>query len=508
MPETTVADNITNKEQKALDPVHLGFLEGEDFFRQVFDSVEDYAIFTADLNGTVSTWNHGAEKIFGYTEPEMQGRNGRILFTEEDRIKKQPEKELETARKSGRAVDERNHVKKDGSHFWGSGLVFPLSDKFGIHTGYVKIMRNLTETRLTEVRMTESKRYAESIVETASEPLLVLNRDLTVKAANPPFCELFRLHPEELSGAYIYHFDWNFPGLKERLEQLAGSLGSFSKFEFNHTFPLIGPKILVVSGRKLSQKGEELVLLEFEDVTDKRLLERQKEDFISVASHELRTPITSIKALAQLLERKSIRLDDKEVVKDIKSINRHVKKLTQLLGNLLDVSQMGGYEFLNEQFDLNQLTEEIIEQVQIIYPETEITQADKIDISVVGDRQKIGQVITNLLTNACKYSSGRGKVILSLHENSDHTEAVVSIRDYGMGISASEQGKLFQRFSRTSNVMNSPIPGLGLGLHISAQIIAKHGGRIWFESEQGKGSVFYFTLPLRTGMQRSDFKKI
>ncbi|HEY0771484.1 MAG TPA: ATP-binding protein [Sphingobacteriaceae bacterium] len=490
-----------------LDPQHTAFLRDELFYKYLIDSVEDYAIFSTDLQGSISTWNRGAEVIMGYSPAEIVGKNARILFTEEDIERKQPEMELRHALERGRAINERNHVRKDGSQFWGSGLVFPLKDKNGNHQGYIKIMRNLTETRLAEMRLFETKVYAESIVETASEPLLILTRDLTVKAASPPFCELFRLRPEELSGAYIYHFDWNFPGLKERLETMANNLESFSSYEFNHTFPVIGNKILMVSGRKLYQKGEELMLLMFEDVTEKRQNDRQKEDFISVASHELRTPITSIKALAQLLDRKRAKLDNADVINDIKRINQHVQKLTQLLNSLLDVSQLGGHKYLNEQFDLNELVNEIMEQVALIYPDVQITRQGSISISVVGDRQRLGQVVTNFLTNACKYSSGRGQVLLTLKEENDHKEALISVSDNGMGIPKAEQNKLFKRFYRTSNVANSHIPGLGLGLHISSEIVSKHGGKIWFESEEGKGSVFYFTLPLRTGMQRPDFEK-
>lgn len=229
-----------------LDPAHEAFLKNESFYKKLINSIEDYAVFSTDLNGNISTWNHGAEIMMGYSPAEIIGRNAAILFTKEDIARSMPEIELNDAKIKGRAVNERNHVRKDGSNFWGSGMVFPLKDEAGTHMGYIKIMRNLTETRLAEVRLIETKKYAESIVETASEPLLVLNRDLTVKAANPPFCELFRLNPEELSGAYIYHFDWNFPGLKERLEKMTTDIESFNSYEFNHTFPLIGSKILMV----------------------------------------------------------------------------------------------------------------------------------------------------------------------------------------------------------------------------------------------------------------------
>ena len=121
------------------------FRMSEDFFRQVLDSLEDYAVFTTDKNGDVNSWNSGAEKVLGYTEPEIIGRSAHIFFTPEDIAKGAPEMELETALQDGRAIDERYHVCKDRSRFWGSGLVFPLYDEEGKHRGFTKVMRNLRE---------------------------------------------------------------------------------------------------------------------------------------------------------------------------------------------------------------------------------------------------------------------------------------------------------------------------------------------------------------------------
>ncbi|MES2268238.1 MAG: PAS domain S-box protein [Bacteroidota bacterium] len=123
------------------------FRMSEDFFRQVLDSIEDYAVFTTDKNGDVNSWNSGAERVLGYTETEAVGRCADIFFTPEDVEKGVPGMELETALNKGRAVDERYHMCKDGTRFWGSGLVFPLYDEDGNHRGYTKIMRNLREEK-------------------------------------------------------------------------------------------------------------------------------------------------------------------------------------------------------------------------------------------------------------------------------------------------------------------------------------------------------------------------
>lgn len=121
------------------------FRMSEDFYRQVLESLEDYAVFTTDQMGDVNSWNKGAERMLGYSEKEVIGQNARIFFTEKDQEAKEPEKELQSALKYGKAIDERFHVRKDGSVFWGSGLVFPLYDTRKLHRGFSKIMRTLKE---------------------------------------------------------------------------------------------------------------------------------------------------------------------------------------------------------------------------------------------------------------------------------------------------------------------------------------------------------------------------
>ncbi|MFD2163594.1 PAS domain-containing protein [Paradesertivirga mongoliensis] len=123
------------------------FRMSEDFYRQVLESLEDYAVFTTDQMGDVNSWNKGAERVLGYSEREVIGQNARIFFTEKDQEAKEPEKELQNALKHGKGIDERFHVRKDGSVFWGSGLVFPLYDTKKSHRGFTKIMRNLEEQR-------------------------------------------------------------------------------------------------------------------------------------------------------------------------------------------------------------------------------------------------------------------------------------------------------------------------------------------------------------------------
>jgi hypothetical protein len=146
MPESE--DTPSMKPEEVLEDNH--FRISEDFYKQVVESLEDYAVFTTDKKGDVSSWNKGAERLMGYTEKEIIGTNSRVFFTLKDQEAQEHVKELENAIQNSRAIDERYHVRKDGSAFWGSGLVFPLRDAQNAHRGFTKIMRNLDERKQAE----------------------------------------------------------------------------------------------------------------------------------------------------------------------------------------------------------------------------------------------------------------------------------------------------------------------------------------------------------------------
>jgi signal transduction histidine kinase len=219
---------------------------------------------------------------------------------------------------------------------------------------------------------------------------------------------------------------------------------------------------------------------------------KKKDDFIGIASHELRTPLTSIKAYLQVLDEIETKQPNKKYVeKTIENVN----KLLQLILDLLDVSkiQSGQLELDISEFDIDTLIDETISSYQIVSPNHEIIRGGmRIDQTISGDRQRIEQVFINLLSNAVKYSPGAHKIIV--HTSKTGSELIISVTDFGIGIPKEEQAKVFERFYRRKDLSNH-ISGFGLGLYICQDIIKRHQGKIWIESE-GKGAAFYFSLPL------------
>jgi signal transduction histidine kinase len=231
------------------------------------------------------------------------------------------------------------------------------------------------------------------------------------------------------------------------------------------------------------------------DITENKFHDQQKDDFISIASHELKTPVTSLKAALQLMDKIKDNVPPSPMMgKLIEQSNRSMDKVSTLIEDLLNLSRMNeGQLSLNKtHFNLGAALAASCSHVRIGGKHNLILEQEA-DIEVYADEHRIDQVVTNIVNNAVKYAPNSRDIVFSL--KIDNGMALVSISDNGPGISADKQEHLFERYYRTdaAGYQNS---GLGLGLYISAEIVRKHGGQIGVESEPGKGSRFWFTLPL------------
>ncbi|MDB4904897.1 MAG: yycG 3 [Mucilaginibacter sp.] len=233
------------------------------------------------------------------------------------------------------------------------------------------------------------------------------------------------------------------------------------------------------------------------DITEQKNLQQQKDDFIGIASHELKTPVTSIKAYTQVLERMLKKRGETKEAEMIKKMDGQLNRLTSLIGDLLDVTKInsGRLQFNDREFDFNSLVKELIEDLQRTTENHKLIENLVPTGIVYGDKERIGQVITNLITNAIKYSPNAGKIII--HTLTKDHEVNLCVQDFGIGISKDKLNKVFEQFYRVSGNMQHTFPGLGLGLYISSEIIKREGGRIWVNSIEGEGSTFCFALPLK-----------
>jgi two-component system CheB/CheR fusion protein len=230
----------------------------------------------------------------------------------------------------------------------------------------------------------------------------------------------------------------------------------------------------------------------------------QKNNFIAMASHELKTPITSIKGYVQLLLNAFDKSKEKEkqlppllVRSSLISVDKQITRLTRLISELLDLTKIetGTLELKKEKFSLNQLAIETVEDILYTNTKHEISLFHDYQSYVFADKDRIGQVMINFLTNAIKYSPNSNKIGVWIHQTKNG-EVAFSVKDYGIGIVKEEQEKIFERFYRAKGKEEQTYPGFGIGLFIAKEFVEKHGGEVLVESEKGKGSVFTFTLPI------------
>ncbi len=233
------------------------------------------------------------------------------------------------------------------------------------------------------------------------------------------------------------------------------------------------------------------------DVTKLVQLQQQKDEFLGIASHELKTPVTSIKAYAQVLERMIRSEGDEKKATMVRKMDQQLNRLTGLIGDLLDVTkiQSGKMTFNPIEFDFDAVVEDIVDEMQHISSKHKIICNLESNAIVFADKERIGQVITNFLSNAIKYSTDADEIDVATY--SQDGEVILSVRDYGIGISEDLQHLVFDQFYRVDGNLQHTYPGLGLGLYISAEIIKSEGGRIWVESTAGEGATFFFALKIK-----------
>lgn len=357
---------------KKLEIKNMDIQRSEEQYRLVVETVKDYAIYTLDPDGYITSWNEGAQRIKGYTAEEVIGKHFSMFYTPESIERGDPWKALRIATAKGRYEEEGYKIKKGGQTFWADVILTPLRDDEGKLQGFSQITRDMTA------------------------------------------------HKE---------------------------------------------------------------------------LDKRKDEFISIASHELKTPLTSLKVFNQTLQKMFEKRNQRDVLPFFTKMDHQIDKLNDIVADLLDVSriQSGKVKLNMASFDLNNLITEVLDNIQITTKKHVIVVKGRATKPVLGDKDRIAQVFVNFISNAIKYSPEADKIIINI--TPDTTIVTIGVQDFGIGISKEHLNKIFEPFYRVYNEDGATYPGLGMGLHISSDIIERHNGKIWAESEKGRGSIFYFTLP-------------
>jgi two-component system CheB/CheR fusion protein len=367
--------------------------------------------------------------------------------------------------------------------------------------------------------------YANGIVETVRNPLLILGVGLRVERANRSFYDYFRVTPEETVGALVYELageQWNIPALRRMLDELLRQTGRAEDVQLEHDFARIGRRTLLVNARRLAgESGQESILLAFEDRTAAHnteiereallALEQQarqraeqadriKDEFMATLSHELRGPLTSMLGWVQVLG--AAGLDEATRERGRAAIERSAKAQTRLIEDLLDYSKVvaGKLSLSLQPTDLVPVAGAAIEAVRSAAEAKGIRvdlATDPGSALVLGDPDRLQQVLWNMLSNAVKFTPRGGRVEVWIGKADDSLQIRVS--DSGQGISRDFLGHVFERFRQQDGTSRRLQGGLGLGLAIVKELVERHGGTVHAESPgEGQGATFTVSLPLPT----------
>ena len=356
--------------------------------------------------------------------------------------------------------------------------------------------------------------YADAIVRTVRQPLLVLNGGLRVRFANDAFYAAFAVSETDTVGVPVYELgngQWDIPSLRTLLEDVLPADTVVTDYEVDHDFPDIGRKIMTVNARRLIQPAadEELVLLAIEDITEreetKRTLEtysaelersnRDLEQFAYVASHDLQEPLRTIRSFAELLDRRYKDVVDDKGRQYLDFMTDAASRMQRLVKDLLVLSRVTRTDESSAPLDLEDALRDALSRLDRTVDETgaEVTWSDL--PTVVAQPSLIVQIFQNLIANAVRYRSDDApRVHVSAHEQDGMWR--IDVTDNGIGIDPRYHERIFDVFQRLHPGSHST--GSGIGLSLCRRIVEHHGGRIWVTSTGEHGSTFSFTLPART----------
>jgi two-component system CheB/CheR fusion protein len=367
--------------------------------------------------------------------------------------------------------------------------------------------------------------YALRIVDTIKDPLLVLDESLRVKKANPAFYQKFQVSPLQTEGRTVYQLgegQWDRPELRRLLLEILPQSAQLDNFPVEFDFPLLGPRTMLLSARqmKADTSPQTTILLSILDVTEQKQAEdylrrakqaaeeasRAKGEFLANMSHEIRTPLTVILGVLELLRSEEL---DQERARCLELAETASQSLLELIGDILDFSKIEAQQLTLEYqpFCLRDCLEEVTlllrDAAQRKGLQLQLQVAPELPGTQLGDRNRLRQVLTNLIGNAIKFSE-TGIIRVKAGLRSIATPAgnsgeclLFRVSDRGPGIPASKMGLLFHSFSQLDASISRRHGGSGLGLAISKGIVERMGGEIWAESQEGVGSDFFFTLPIR-----------
>jgi signal transduction histidine kinase len=390
-----------------------------------------------------------------------------------------------------------------------------ISKPFDKHELLARV-KSLLRIKSLHDEVDETRDYAEAIVETVREPLVVLSKDLRVITANHAYYRIFDATPDAIENVYFYDLQngrWNIPKLRNLLEDILEKSTTFNDFEVDYEAPGVGRRVLLLNARRIDREGTELILLALEDITDRRLAEenikklnadlqhnldelafanKELEVFGYSVSHDLLNPLNRILGFTDiLLEGYSDKLDD-EGKNHLNRVIKNAARMNRIINDLLHLSRISRHGVQRQDVDLSNIAASVVAELREAQPDRCATVDIQEGITAFADAKLIEVALSNLLGNAWKFTSKIKNAGIKFGTFKQEGKTVYYVKDNGAGFDQSLAEKLFLAFHRLHS--EEEFEGTGIGLATVQRIIHRHGGKVWADGEPGKGAMFYFTL--------------
>lgn len=372
----------------------------------------------------------------------------------------------------------------------------------------VALLNILEDTEESRKEAVDEKNKTMAIIENLTDGILLLNRKDEVEVVSPPVVDYLRKEKEELIGKNVFEF-FSGEDFKPFREKLVDEDKKRIKQLFRQEISIGNRLDLEVTTIFLKDETQDKgVLIIFHDITRDKLVERMKTEFVSISAHQLRTPLSAIKWTIRMVldgDAGELNAEQKDLLEKTYVSN---ERMIALINDLLNVSRIeeGRFLYKQEPGQLEDIVKTIVDSSQ------ELLKMKKISLSmdipqeklpkVNIDKEKMELAVQNLLENAAKYTPEGGSILISIEKH--EAEVVFKIKDTGVGIPESEHERIFTKFFRGDNVIKMETEGSGLGLYTTRNIIDAHRGKIWFESTEGKGTTFYFSIPFAKQAQNEE----
>lgn len=482
--------------------------QGDSAYRTLVEAISDYAIFSLDAKGYITSWNAGAARIKGYARDEIVGQHFSRFYTDEANARNWPSIELEAAERLGRFEDEGWRVRRDGTQFWANVVITALRDPHGTLIGFGKVTRDMTEHRRTAEALRESEETFRLLVESVKDyAIFMLDPEGHVISWNAGASYINGYRRDEILGQHFsvfYTADDVATGKPARELTTARNVGRVedegwrvrkdgSLFWANVTITAVYDESRALRGfAKVTRDMSERKRLEELEQSERRMNE-----FLATLSHELRNPLAPMRNALTVMQ---LRPDDADSTqKSIGLIERQMSHMTRLVEDLLDVGRIasGKIELRHEPLDATDVIAlgiEAAEPALEAKSQTVTVTTDATPMPLLADRTRLSQVMQNLLLNASKFSPPGAAIAVTASIR--HRTLVIQVIDHGRGISPGSLDSIFNLFVQEDRPGSSAQGGLGIGLSLCRSLVEMHGGSVSAASEgAGMGATFTVQLP-------------